>query len=623
MSLALLHETRTELRRLAIAGGSLAADDFRLKKLIPQLAEAGKTAPVFARLGSLLERVMTSDASALLEAGVLVNAILYTQAASGCAGESISSQENGALPATTQGYRMLNPLRIALSTKGGGRQEIIEQGIESGAIYDLRLLGAVIGALEDSYAAIPPLIAEVLKRIGPPCVPALLARFDPKEKGAASPLRLEILGHILQAEGFALYRTAYDEGTPALKIKAIELMGSNPEFEPLLIEAAKSRKQEMREAAFLGLSSLAASPEARNILLAALDSADYPKAIKAIVRKGNALLLQDLTDRAATLLEKVEGLLAASPAKIDPKEGGPLDRLFSVLGGIKTTPTKTPAMYELAVRVLMLTLRHPKVQLVEQLDSFHGNYNDDLREEMRSCLSMAAKAVASFGMRDALAVLEDSLGENDSSKSLVFTTARLALDLRTPEQFFDFYHRLMEDGVKTPRGEALMNLLCRFMDSDVFATLDPRWSTLFIRHNQLRLVIALASPGQADTEKYLREKMEATLRLAKENKSVYSHELINTLGQCVSGLVRMGVEDFAPDFCRWVEENYLLDFLLGPSQNRSRYNIPYQRYVAEALSFIPEIARPMLERVLLIVQEKKPAEARLVESLIADFYRAR
>ena len=171
MSLPLLHETRTELRRLSVAGGALASDDFRLKKLIPQLLESGKTAPVFARLGALLEKATTSDSQALLDAGVLVNAILYTQGSSGCSGEIHLPTAAPHPLSSSHSYRLLNPLLVALTTKGGGRYEIIEQGIESGSIYDLRLLCALVNALEDSYAAIPPRIADVLKEIGSPWIP--------------------------------------------------------------------------------------------------------------------------------------------------------------------------------------------------------------------------------------------------------------------------------------------------------------------------------------------------------------------------------------------------------------------------------------------------------------------
>ena len=49
MSLALVEESSKEVRRLAIAGSTLAVGDFRLKKLIGPLEQAGAKEPVFAQ----------------------------------------------------------------------------------------------------------------------------------------------------------------------------------------------------------------------------------------------------------------------------------------------------------------------------------------------------------------------------------------------------------------------------------------------------------------------------------------------------------------------------------------------------------------------------------------------
>ena len=50
MSIPLLTQVYEELRRLAIAGSAVAAGDFRLKKLLPPLEQAGAKAPVFGKI---------------------------------------------------------------------------------------------------------------------------------------------------------------------------------------------------------------------------------------------------------------------------------------------------------------------------------------------------------------------------------------------------------------------------------------------------------------------------------------------------------------------------------------------------------------------------------------------
>ena len=70
MSIAVLTQVYDEVRRLAIAGSVVAPGDFRLKKLIAPLEQAGAKAPVFAKAAqavkSLVECNEQSSALALL-----------------------------------------------------------------------------------------------------------------------------------------------------------------------------------------------------------------------------------------------------------------------------------------------------------------------------------------------------------------------------------------------------------------------------------------------------------------------------------------------------------------------------------------------------------------------------
>lgn len=83
MSLALIQESAKEVRRLAIAGSTLAIGDFRLKKLISPLEQAGAKVPVFAQVAKAISDLIhgkeTEAAAHLLTLSTLLNAILYTQ----------------------------------------------------------------------------------------------------------------------------------------------------------------------------------------------------------------------------------------------------------------------------------------------------------------------------------------------------------------------------------------------------------------------------------------------------------------------------------------------------------------------------------------------------------------
>src|SRR5262249_17949424 len=121
MSIAVLTQVYDEMRRLAVAGSVVAGGDFRLKKLVPALEQAGAKAPVFAKVAQAVKAVVDggekSSATSLLELTTLVNAILYTQGETGSAGalEAIETTDLG-MPTAQASARMLKPLLEALTT---------------------------------------------------------------------------------------------------------------------------------------------------------------------------------------------------------------------------------------------------------------------------------------------------------------------------------------------------------------------------------------------------------------------------------------------------------------------------------------------------------------------------
>ena len=68
MSIAVLTQVYDEARRLAIAGSVVARGDFRLKKLLPPLEQAGAKAPVFAKVAEARRPSSTARRSTSAEA---------------------------------------------------------------------------------------------------------------------------------------------------------------------------------------------------------------------------------------------------------------------------------------------------------------------------------------------------------------------------------------------------------------------------------------------------------------------------------------------------------------------------------------------------------------------------
>src|SRR5260221_7956765 len=130
MSIPVLAQVYDEVRRLSIAGSVVAPGDFRLKKLVPPLEQAGQKAPVFAKVAQavsgLIAAAEKNSSAALLELSTLVNAILYTQGETRLAGrlDTIDTMDVGQAQ-TQASARVLKPLLEALSTTRPGRIEII------------------------------------------------------------------------------------------------------------------------------------------------------------------------------------------------------------------------------------------------------------------------------------------------------------------------------------------------------------------------------------------------------------------------------------------------------------------------------------------------------------------
>lgn len=141
MSTALLQELHQEVKRLYIAGSELAAEDFRLKRLLPQFQQLGERAPIFKRLGEGIALVIASDpsegsssAQQLQDLSVLLSSVLHTQGVTSPDGELLEVQVHPLSLPTQFSYRKLSAVQLALSTRGGGRYEIIKEAYEGWTI---------------------------------------------------------------------------------------------------------------------------------------------------------------------------------------------------------------------------------------------------------------------------------------------------------------------------------------------------------------------------------------------------------------------------------------------------------------------------------------------------------
>lgn len=314
MSIPVLSNVYEEVRRLSIAGSVVAPGDFRLKKLVAPLEQAGQKAPVFAKVAQAVTKVVDStdktSAEALLELSTLVNAILYTQGDTGIEGklEPIPTNDLGQ-HVTQTSARMLKPLLEALTSTGSGRLEIIQHAHERGNFRDLRLIKPALSALDDTYAEIADFVAEkVLPLYGAAILPELRARFD--QKGKSGHVRRLTLMHQLDPAGTReVVKQALEEGSKEVRVAAIECLGESPEDLTFLLDQAKARAKDVRAAALKGLAR-SDRPDAAAVLRKALNSDDIEMAVGPIRDSRNPDVLkfaiEEGTKQRETLLANKE-----------------------------------------------------------------------------------------------------------------------------------------------------------------------------------------------------------------------------------------------------------------------------------------------------------------------------
>lgn len=516
MSIAVLSQVYTEARRLAIAGSVVARGDFRLKKLLPPLQEAGKQAPVFAKVAdaatAVIEGPEATSAAALLELTSLVNAVLYTQGETGLAGklEPVPHANLGGSIVQTSA-RELKPLLEALSSTGSGRLELVKDAHERGLFRDLRLVKPAIAALDDPYPEIAELIAaKVLPMYGKAILPELHAKYDPKgTKG--HPRRLKLM-HALDPDGSReLVKSALEDGSKEVKVAAISCLGNDPNDLTFLIEQAAAKSQDVRSAAYEALAKVN-HPEALAVLAKAFAGKDYLFAARAIADTKDPKLV-DLM-----LAEVRTGIDTMLKLKDKKKISETADRLTDFFGRFPVG--KFPAADKL---LLELFARRDELAKIKGT-----NYSgSDVVGCVITCMEYGSNEV-----RMALVSSHAVLSPDELSSA--FEAGRRCL---TASKFFDTFSPYLTAKVdekkksKDPayaKREAIIDAIDsdygyydddddqpKSGDTDQRQPYDPRWLDLVVQLKRVDLIRPLARPGHPGALALAKEQFDKTLKKAK------------------------------------------------------------------------------------------------------------
>lgn len=505
MSIATLVQVYDEVRRLAIAGSSTAGGDFRLKKLIAPLEQAGTKSPVFAKVAQAAQAVVSSSdktaSPALLDLATLVSAILYTQGQTGVEGplEPLPTTELSSRSTKTPA-RIIKPLITALTSKGSSRVELIKDAVDRKLFNDLRLVKPAVGAIDDPSFEVADLIVQnVLPLYGESILPDLRVGFDLESSARGQQLRLKLM-HRLDAVGTReTLEKVLAEGSKAMKVAAIECLGDSEADAGLLIQQSRAKAQEVRAAA-LGamLKAPSRTPEALKILFKALDGNDLTHITHA-VSSANVPEVDAAVIELAR--EKMESLLKPK----DEKHIGPtIDRLILLI--MCMDGVRNPA----AERLLLECLDHAATFAPYKTQPASGA---DLNELVAIRLAAGTEA-----MKRRVAATALSATGRWYEAALV-----AACETMSAGEFYDRFqvHLVATSkrrGFDAERVSALQRLLIHGTrrlgygydeapDSEEVAAkrppLDARWLDLAVERDFPEVVCRLARPGHAKCNDYL------------------------------------------------------------------------------------------------------------------------
>lgn len=583
MSIPVLTNVYEEVRRLSIAGSVVAPGDFRLKKLVAPLEQAGQKAPVFAKVAQAVSKVVDStdktSAEAVLELSTLVNAILYTQGDTGIEGklEPIPTNDLGQ-HATQTSARMLKPLLEALSTTGSGRHEIITDAHERGLFRDLRLIKPALSALDDSYVEIADFVAEkILPLYGSAILPELRAKFD--QKGRGGHVRRLTLMHKFDPEGTReIVKKALEEGSKEIRVAAIECLGESPEDLTFLLEQSKSRAKDVREAALKGLSR-SDSADAAAALRKALNTDDIQLAVTPIRDSRNPEVLKFAIEEGV----KQRDALLANKEK-DKKATGKLIQRFCWLLQCfhKREDTASEAF-------LLDTFAKKEGFLPIKGEVQSGA---DILQALVTIMVDGSKAV-----QETLANAHASLSEQNLSESF-----QAACQVWPPKKVFETFssYLAVKEGEKKKRGDttaekqaAIISVITNGSDRAIYGAIfevpdqrqpfDPRWLDRAVELGNLELVQALVRPGHAGTIAFLSKVFEERLK-----KGTDAHD--------VGGIIEAMLT---------AEHPGTTDALIGAIKKFSKGAHSWGIYwFTQLIPKMPKTALPALEELLPTLPEK-------------------
>ncbi|GKU78293.1 hypothetical protein [Paenibacillus sp. L3-i20] len=500
MSIPLLRELHEDVRRLVIAGASIATDDVRLKRVLPQLQQLGEKAPIFKRVAEEVAAVTVAQsdlvADKLLDLAVLLQAVLHTQSSTDAPGElQAAGVKSAEMKVTTViPYRKLKPLIDSLTQKGAGRLELIKQGVEDGSFIDIRTYIPAVHALRDSYSEIADYVADVIiPIIGAPALSILNEQYD--MKGSSGDARMLASIYKLTTnmeEVWPKVLLAQKEGALPIRLTAIALTSGVPQFEEELLDLTHDKKKEVRSAALMALSS-SRSEIVESRLMDALMKKDTDIAVAPILAYRSTSLTEQLLKYGNSV---INDLIAA-----DEKEKL-IEKVSAVISCLEVRSD------ELVVRQFLM-----KVIDLKGLNI----------KEMAQCSSYSANILLQSNEKDALVFLHEL---RDSQPDLIWFSFKAAIQFKRPVEIYDLYEGYLTNK-KSKTTKDILNVF-EYCTSDPISSLffyskpievlewDKRWVERLIALNEGDLVCRLVKQSDQKVIDYLVDQIKVDTKLTND-----------------------------------------------------------------------------------------------------------
>lgn len=317
-----IYELRERLRAAAMAGTSLLAEDFRLRRACEMFKPLAAASPVFAKIGQLTEQLFSPDIShpqgALLDAVSLTDAVICTLGAVDVAGEItpleiVGSEETADAMIVNAPYSVLKELLEGLEGTGGACYRIRE---EHPALFrDYRVKYALVQALGASYAEFANDVAKWLCEDKDKSILPLLYRdFDPAGKREMV-RRVEVIEAVAGADANDFYIKMLDTAQKEVRQALIFALRHHQDNVPLLLEMTKKERGKNKDAAFWALANIENAQAAAYFKKYAEKN---PKAVLGYLTDASsewaAEVVEELCDR---VLEQIENINEVSAEEKD------------------------------------------------------------------------------------------------------------------------------------------------------------------------------------------------------------------------------------------------------------------------------------------------------------------